>query len=73
MEVLEGKDESLTYQECSLVDLRRQKINKKSFVILFFFTKKQINFKGERIEGKSDLHRTNDYIREVIGKRCDNN
>ena len=68
---LKEEAESLTCQECSLIDLRRRKINKKSSVILFF-SKKQINFKGERIEGKSDLPRTNDYIREVIGKRCDN-
>lgn len=52
-----------------------KKENKQEIICysFFFFPKKQINFKGERIEGKSDLRRTNDYIREIIGKRCDNN
>ena len=50
----------------------KKKENKKEIICYSFFSKKQINFKGERIEGKSDLPRTNDYIREVIGKRCDN-
>lgn len=49
-----------------------KKENKQEIICYSFFSKKQINFKGERIEGKSDLPRTNDYIREVIGKRCDN-
>ena len=52
----------------------KKKENKQEIICysFFFFSKKQINFKGERIEGKSDLPRTNDYIREVIGKRCGN-
>ena len=72
MEVLEGRGWKFNLPRMFFNRFKKKENKQEIICYSFFFSKKQINFKGERIDGKSDLPRTNDYIREVIGKRCDN-